>query len=175
MNAAAWAIPALVVGIVLFGAWRRVNVFDAFVEGAQDGLLLVARIIPYILTIYVAIGLFRDSGALSLLTRLVQPALQALGIPGPILPVLLVRPLSGSASFGLIADLLRRFGPDSEVGRMASLLHSSSDTTFYVLALYCGAVGIRNTRYALPVLLAGDAVGFAAALVVAHYWHWPAA
>ncbi|HET7560463.1 MAG TPA: nucleoside recognition domain-containing protein [Limnochordia bacterium] len=172
MNAAAFAIPALLVGIVLFGVWRRIDVFEAFIEGANEGLLLVVRIVPYIIAIYLAIGLFRDSGALDMLTAALGPVLTWLGIPGPILPVLLVRPMSGSASFGLIADVLKRYGPDSLIGHMASILHSSSDTTLFVLALYCGAVGIRNTRYALPVLLVGDAVGFAAAIIVAHLWPW---
>ncbi|MBE3578063.1 MAG: spore maturation protein [Limnochordales bacterium] len=170
MNVAAWLLPGLIVIVFLSALRRGVNVLEAFVEGAQQGLVLVYNLVPYILAIYLALGLVQESGMLSWVTRLLDPLLSRTGIPAPLLPLLIVRPLSGSASLGVITQILQTYGPDSLVGRMASIMQGSSDTTFYVLTVYTGAAGVRETRRALPIALVGDLVGFAVAVYLAYHW-----
>ncbi len=159
---AAVTIPSFLAFIPLYGLCKRVDVFASFIEGATEGLTLAARTIPYVVAIFVAIGIFRASGALDILAGLLRPALDPLGLPGEILPLAIVRPLSGSGSFALMAELLERFGPDSYIGRLASTMQASTDTTFYVLSLYFGSVGILSTRHAVPVGLTADIAGFVA-------------
>lgn len=162
--ASRWAIPALLVGIPLFGAYKRVDVYETFIEGAQEGLALAVRILPYVLAIFFAFSIFRSSGALDWISRLLAPVLAALGLPPELLAMSLVRPLSGGASFGLLAEVLGRFGPDSPVGRLASTMHGATDTTFYVMTLYFGSVGIRRIRHTLTAGLLGDLAGLLAAI-----------
>jgi spore maturation protein B len=160
-----WIVPGLIL-IALGGALaRRVDVFGVFVEGAADGLRLAWQVLPYLITVWTAVGLFDRSGALADLVRVLAPVLHLFGIPAPVLPLFLIRPLSGSASTAIVAHLLSTYGPDSTVGKIASVVQASSETTLYVLTVYFGAVGVRRTLYALPVCLLGDVVGFAAALV----------
>ncbi|MEW6521978.1 MAG: nucleoside recognition domain-containing protein [Bacillota bacterium] len=159
-----WAVPSMIVGIPLFGAARRIDVYSAFIEGAQEGLSLAARILPYVLAIFFAFSIFRSSGALEALARPLAPITGRLGLPTDLLALFLVRPLSGGASFGLLAELLGRFGPDSFVGRLASTVQGATDTTFYIITLYFGAVGIRRIRHTLAAGLLGDLAGFVAAV-----------
>lgn len=161
---AAWVLPAFVAAALGLGLARGVDVFEAFLEGAREGLLLVFRIFPYILAVYVAIGAFRESGALAYASGLAAQPLTALGVPPAVVPLLLVRPLSGSAALGLLVNLLHEYGPDSPTGRLASVMQGSSETTFYVLSVYLGSVGIRRSGPALAFCLFGDAVGFAASV-----------
>ena len=162
----AWAIPLLVAGIPLFGLARRVKVYAAFVEGAREGFQTAVRIIPPLVAIYVALGMFRASGALDALGRVLAPLTGALGIPPSVLPLVLVRPLSGSAANGVVANILQTEGPDSYAGRLASVMAGSTETTFYVLAVYFGAAGVTRYRQALPAGLLADLAGFVAAVVV---------
>lgn len=161
---ARWVIPLLVLFIPLYGHLKGVKVYEAFIEGAEEGLRMVLRIAPYMLAILVALGLFRVSGAMGLLVAGLRPVLGALGVPTEVVPLLVTRPLSGGASLGVLAEILRTSGADSFVGRLASIMQGSTDTTFYVLAVYFGSVGIRRTRYALTLGLAADFAGFLAAL-----------
>lgn len=154
-----WSIPALLVGIPIYGFLRGVRVYEAFVEGAKDGFWIGVQIIPYLVAILAAITAFRESGAMALLVHLAEPLLRPLGMPGEVLPLALVRPLSGGGAFGLMADLVRQHGPDSYIGRLATVMQGSTDTTFYILTVYFGSVGIRASRHALPVGLIADAVG----------------
>jgi len=160
-----WAIPVVVCFIPLYGYLRGVKVYEAFVEGAQEGLELAVRVVPFMVAIFVAMGVFRASGAMDLLVAWLQPVLALLGVPGEILPLALIRPLSGGAALGITAELIRTYGPDSFIGRLASTMQGSTDTTFYIVTLYFGSVGIKNPRYALTAGLVGDAVGFIASLV----------
>ncbi|CAB1128709.1 spore maturation protein [Candidatus Hydrogenisulfobacillus filiaventi] len=164
-----WSIPFLIGFIPLFGRLRGVPVFDSFVAGAQEGFTMAVRMIPFLVGIVVALSIFQASGAMDAMIRLLAGPLATLGIPAPVVPLLLVKPLSGGAALGITSGLLHHYGPDSFIGHLASILQSSTDTTFYVITLYFGTVGIRRIRYALYLALFGDAVGFAAALVVCRH------
>ena len=158
-------VPLLLLAIPLAGLVRRVRVYDAFVEGAKEGFGVAVRIIPFLVAMLVAIGMFRASGAMALVARAIGPATRLVGMPAEALPAALLRPLSGSGTLALVSELMKTHGPDSFVGRLASTLYGSTETTFYVLAVYFGAVGIRRTRHAVAAGLLGDLAGVAAALL----------
>ena len=164
-----WAVPGLFLLIPLAGWLRRVKLYEAFVQGAEQGFSTAVRIIPYLVGMMVAINVFRVSGAMELCARLLAPVLDPLGIPAEVLPLALVRPLSGGAALGVTADLIRSYGPDSFLGRLASVMQGSTDTTFYVLTVYFGSVGVTRYRYALALGLTADIVSFLAAVVVCRY------
>jgi len=164
----AWAIPVIIVFIPLFAAYKKVPVYEAFTEGAKDGFDTAIRIIPHLVGMMVAITVFRASGAMDLLIGLLRPVLDWVGIPGEVLPLAILRPITGAGSLAYTTDLISQFGPDSMIGRMASTIQGSTDTTLYVLTVYFGAVGIRKTGYALKVGLISDAIGFLAAVTVCY-------
>ncbi len=155
-----WALPVMMMCIPLYGMLKGIDVYEAFVEGAQEGLRIAVRILPYVLAIFFAFSVFRHSGALQAVTQPLAPVVRALGIPSEVLPMLVVRPLSGGASFGLLAELLQQHGPDSLVGRMAATMQGATDTTFYIISLYFGSVGIKHLRHVVPAALIGDLCGF---------------
>ncbi len=161
-----WIIPIFIALIVGLALYRKVNVFDAFVDGAKEGFKMSVRLIPFLVGMLVAIGLLRDSGLMDLLVKLITPALTRLAIPAEIVPLALMRPISGSAALAMTADMLQRNGPDSLLGRIASTMFGSTETTLYVLTVYFGAVGIYRTRHALTVGLLADLGGFIAAVAV---------
>lgn len=165
-EASRWMVPALLVLIPLYGAWKGVPVYDAFVEGAAQGLEVSLRILPYLVAIMVALAALRTSGLLEAVQDLLGPLLDRWGVPADVLPLVLIRPLSGSGALAVTTDLLRRHGPDSPAGLLASVLQGSTDTTFYVLSLYLGSVGVRHPRYALGVCLFGDAIAFLAGVLL---------
>jgi spore maturation protein B len=162
----AWAVPFLLVAIPVLALARRVNVYAAFLEGARQGFETGVRIIPPLVAVVVALGLLKASGAMEAAARLLAPVTGALGIPAPVLPMILVRPLSGGAALGVVGEVLRSEGPDGYAGRLVSVMAGSTETTFYVLAVYMGAVGITRYRQALPAALIADLVGFAASVLV---------
>mgnify|MGYP001186447828 FL=1 len=162
----AWAIPAIIVFIPLYAAFKKVPVYESFVEGAKDGFDTSVKIIPHLVGMMVAISVFRSSGALDWLVGLFRPLFDRLGVPSEVLPLALLRSLTGSGSLAFTTDLMRQYGPDSLIGRIASTIQGSTDTTLYVLTVYFGAVGIRNGRYALKVGLISDLAGFIAAVAV---------
>ena len=147
-----------------WGVVKKVKVYEVFVEGAKDGFNVAIRIIPYLVAMLAAIGIFRASGALELLVAVLQPVTALIGMPPEALPMAFMRPLSGSGSLGIMTELMKTHGPDSLVGIMASTMYGSSETTFYVLAVYFGSVGIKNTRHAVPVGLIADLAGMLAAV-----------
>lgn len=161
-----WAIPVIIVFIPLYAAYKKIPVYETFTEGAKDGFDTAIRIIPHLVGMMVAISVFRASGAMDLLIGLVQPLLDKVGVPGEVLPLGILRPITGAGSLAYTTDLIKQYGPDSMIGRIASTIQGSTDTTFYVLTVYFGAVGIRNSRYALKVGLMSDLVGFIAAIAV---------
>lgn len=163
-----WLLPLLIAGLVLIGFAGRVRVYDALVEGGREGLFVAVRIAPFLVAIFVAIGMFRESGALGLLVAGLEPMTSLVGVPAEALPMALLRPLSGSGAFGVMAEILETHGPDSFVGMLTSTLMGSTETTFYVLAVYLGAVRVRESRHILPACLAGDVAGFAGAAVACH-------
>lgn len=160
-----WAIPVLLVLIPAIGAIRGVKVYEVFVEGAKEGFEVAVRIIPFLVAILVAIGMFRGSGAMDLLTAVLAPALSAVNFPPELFPLAVLRSLSGSGSLALMTDIVKTSGADSLLGRTAATMYGSTETTFYVLAVYFGAVGVRRTRHAVPAALIADAVAVVAAVV----------
>jgi spore maturation protein SpmA len=164
----AWVLPLLVTALLLVGVAGRVRVYESAVAGAREGLEVAVRILPYLVVILVAVGMFRASGALDLLIRFLDPLTSAIGIPAEVLPMALLRPLSGSGAFGVMAEILETQGPDSFVGYLASTLQGSTETTFYVLTLYCGAAGVRDVRHALVACLTGDLGGLLGATAACH-------
>ena len=161
-----WAIPVLLVGIPLIGIIRKVKVYDVFIDGAKEGFDVAVKIIPFLVGILVAIGMFRGSGAMDLLTAGLRPILSATGFPPELFPLAVLRTLTGSGSLALTTDLVKTHGPDSLLGRMAATMYGSSETTFYVLAVYFGAIGVKRTRHAVPAALIGDVVAAVAAVAV---------
>jgi spore maturation protein B len=161
-----WAVPLLVAGIPLYALTRKVNVYAAFLEGAKGGFETGIRIVPPLVAVLVALGMLRASGALDAVARALAPLLAPIGLPASVLPLVVIRPLSGGAALGVVGDVLRSEGPDSYAGRLASVMCGSTETTFYVLAVYFGAAGISRYRHALPAALLADLAGMTAALVV---------
>jgi spore maturation protein B len=164
-----WAIPVLLVGIPLLGLIRKVKVYDVFVDGAKEGFDVAIKIIPFLVGILVAIGMFRASGAMDLLTAGLQPLMKATGFPAELVPLAILRTLTGSGSLAFTTDLIKTHGADSLMARMAATMYGSSETTFFVLAVYFGAVSVKRTRHAVPAALIGDLVA-AIATVAVCYW-----
>jgi spore maturation protein B len=163
-----WAMPVLLVAIPLVGMIRGVKVYDVFIEGAKEGFNVAIRIIPFLVGILVAIGMFRGSGAMDLLTAALRPIVAPIGFPPELVPLGILRSLTGSGSLAFTTDLIKSHGPDSVIGRTAATMYGSTETTFYVLAVYFGAVGVTRTRHAVPAALVSDIVAaLAAALVCA--------
>lgn len=161
-----WAIPLFLVGIPAYALTRRVKLYPAFVEGAKEGFQVAVRIIPYLVAILAAVGAFRGAGGMDLFASWLRPVLEPLGIPAPVLPMMLVRPLSGSGANGILADLIRSEGPDALATRIASVMAGSTETTFYVLAVYFGAAGVTKYRHAIPAALIAETAGFAASIAI---------
>ena len=161
-----WMLPALVSGLVLYGWVRRVRVYDSVVEGAKQGFDVALRIIPFLVAILVAIGMFRAAGGIDALVTVLGPITGLIGMPAEVLPIAVLRPLSGSGSLGVAAEIIQTYGPDSLIGYLASTVYGSTETTFYTLAVYFGAVGIRNTRHTLPACLTADVAGIVAATFI---------
>lgn len=162
-----WAIPVLLFSIPLYAYFRKVPVYDTFVEGAENGFKTAVKIIPFLIGMLVSIRIFADSGALDLLINLFRPVFRMLGLNPDLLgiiPLAIMRPLSGSGALGVSTQLIYQYGPDSFIGRLASTLQGSTDTTFFVLTVYFGSVGIKQYRYAVKVGLLADLVGLIASI-----------
>ena len=153
----------LLVSFPLYGLYKRIPVYESFVEGAKDGFNVAVRIIPYLVAILFAIAMFRASGAMEALTQVLDPVLGLIGFPAELLPMAIIRSLSGSGSAALVVDMINQYGEDSILVKMAAVMYGSSETTFYVIAVYFGAVGIKKTRHAVPAGLLADA----AAMIIA--------
>ena len=156
-----WIIPGLMLGFLTFGVARRVRIYEAFVEGAKDGFQVAVKIIPYLVAILVAVGMFRASGAMDAMVNLIGGLTAKLGMPAEALPMALLRPLSGSGAYGIMASIINNpaIGPDSYTGYLVSTFQGSTETTFYVLAVYFGAIQVRRIRHALAAALTADLVG----------------
>ncbi|HEY8425405.1 MAG TPA: nucleoside recognition domain-containing protein [Limnochordales bacterium] len=169
---ARWAVPAMIGLVVGIGASRGVPVYESFVRGAKSGLAVTLRVLPYMVAMLSATELFQQSGAMELVMAPLRPLTEWLGIPSVVLPMAIIRPLSGSAASGYLAHLLQTHGPDSLVGRLASVMQGSTETTFYVITVYLGSVGIRDPRWALTAGLLADAAGLAASVVAIRLMGW---
>lgn len=162
-----YMIPAIIVFVPLYAIIiKRQPVYEVFVDGAKDGFETAIGIIPHLVGMMVAISMFRASGAMDMMLSVVRPLFDFFGIPSEVLPLGILRPITGAGSLAFTADLIATFGPDSLIGRIASTVQGSTDTTLYVLTVYFGAVAVRNSKYALKVGLISDFVGFVAAIII---------
>ncbi len=166
-----WIVPGLTLGLLSFGLLRKIKIYEVFVEGAKEGFQVAMKIIPFLVAILVAIGMLRNSGAMALAIDILSPITSRVGLPAEVLPMALMRPLSGSGAYGLLAETISNpaIGPDSYMGYLVSTLQGSTETTFYVLAVYFGAVQIRKTRHALAAGLTADLAGIIAAVMACSY------
>ena len=160
-----WLLPLLICSFLLVGYFRGVKVYEVMTEGAKEGFEIAVRIIPFMVAIFVAIGMFRASGALDLLSISLAPVTSLIGLPPEALPMALIRPLSGGGAFGLMSEIVSN-EPDSFLSYLVSTMLGSTETTFYVLAVYFGSIGIVRTRYAVPAALCADAAGLLASLAI---------
>lgn len=159
-----WAIPAVLLVVPLVAFFRGVKVYEVFVEGAEEGFATAIKTIPYLVAMLVAITIFRSSGAMRMTDHFLAPILGRIGFPADVLPHAVMRPLSGGAALGIATELIKTHGPDSFVGRLVSTMQGSTDTTFYVLTLYFGSVGIRRYRYSVISGLLADMTTLVASL-----------
>ena len=159
----AMVVPVTIGGVALYGVGKRVDVYDALLQGAGEGLEVLLRIVPALIALMTAVSMLRASGALELAAQALAPLLNQVGIPAELLPLMLVRPISGSAALGVGAELIGAYSPDSYLGRVAAVMLGSTETTFYTIAVYFGAIGVSRTRYAIPAALCADLTGFLAA------------
>lgn len=164
-----WLIPVLISALLIFGYWRGVKIYETLTDGAKEGFSTAVRIIPFMVAIFVAIGMFRASGAMDIMIRVFSPLTELAGMPAEALTVALMRPLSGSGSFGIMSEIVTK-DPDSFLSLLVCTIQGSTETTFYVLAVYFGSVGIRKTRHALPAALCADAAGIIASVAICHLW-----
>lgn len=162
-----YIVPMILAGVSLFALRKRENIYDSLLLGAQDGLKLLISIVPSLILLLTAVHMLRASGAIDALTGLLSPAFSLLGIPPETAPLVLIRPISGSAALAVGADLMANYGVDSVIGRTAAIMLGSTETTFYTVSVYFGAAGIRRTRYAVPAALLADLTGFCMASLTA--------
>lgn len=155
-----WIVPCVIAGILLYGLWKGVDLYDALTCGMKAGLKVCAGIFPAVLTMLVAITMVRASGAIDLLSAFLGPVLEAVGMPAECLPLALLRPFSGSGALSVGSAVMAQCGPDSRAGRVAAVMLGSSDTSFYTIAVYSAYLGLKNTRYTLKAALTADAVAF---------------
>ncbi|MBD3223424.1 MAG: spore maturation protein [Caldithrix sp.] len=160
------AIPVIIIAFLGYGYYKKVRVYEKFVEGAKEGFNVGVKIIPYLVAMLVAIAMFRASGAMEALMFAIKPVTALIGMPIEVVPMAIMRPLSGSGSLGVMTEIMNTYGVDSLFGFMASSMFGSTETTFYVVAVYFGAVNIYNTRYALPAGLVADIAGLITAVNV---------
>lgn len=162
------AIPLIIVFIPLYGYSKGLKVYEEFTDGAKEGFEVALRIIPFLVAIFLAISVFRASGAMDILTWIISPITSKIGMPGEVVPMALMRPLSGSGALGIMSELIKTHGADSFIGRLASTMMGSTETTFYILAVYFGSINVKQTRHALPAALTADLAGMIAAVIVCH-------
>lgn len=164
------AIPALITGVIITGVVKKIKVYEVFVEGAKEGFAVALRIIPFLVAMLVAVGMFRASGAMYWLGTILSPITSFIGMPAEVLPMAIVRPLSGSGALGVMTELITAHGPDSFIGRVASVMMGSGETTFYVLAVYFGSIGIRRTRHAPLAGIITDIAGIIASVIAVRFF-----
>lgn len=164
-----WMMLSFIVGIPIYASLKKIDVFDSFITGAKKGFEISVNLIPYLVAMMVAIGMLKASGFFDVVYAFAAPYLSQLGIPADILPLALLRPFSGSASLGITADIVHAHGGDALISRIAATMMGSTETTFYVIAVYFGAVGIRRTRHAIPAGILADIAGITASIYICRY------
>ena len=160
-----FVLPTIIIGFPLYGLIKKVPVYEVFVDGAKEGFNVAVMIIPYLVAILFAIGMFRASGAMDFLIDGLRPVLGFVGIPPEVIPMGIIRPLTGSGSAAIVLDMINQYGEDHILVKMVATMFGSTETTFYVIAVYFGAVNIRKTRHAVPVGLIADAAAFILAII----------
>ncbi len=168
-----YALPFIILVILTVGIVKKVPVYEEFTEGAKDGFKVAINIIPYLVAIIICISMFRASGVMDVISKLLAPILNVCHIPVDSIPVMITRSLSGSATLGLFTDVAHKFGPDAYVTKLCAVIVGSSETTFYVLSVYFGSVGIKKFRYAILVGLLADAIGIIGAVLVCSWFFLP--
>ncbi|MFC3038964.1 spore maturation protein [Virgibacillus xinjiangensis] len=161
-----WFIPCFILLVLSVATWKKVPTYETFVEGGKEGVKMAFSLLPFLVGMIVSISILRSSGALEAFINLISPMLIAVGIPPDIIPLALVRPISGTAALGMTTELISSHGPDSFIGRLASTMQGSTDTTLYILTVYFGAVGIKKMSYALKVGLIADVIGIIASIII---------
>ncbi|WP_101844129.1 spore maturation protein [Halobacillus sp. Marseille-P3879] len=161
-----WLIPAIILIVLVTATLKRVPAYEVFVEGSKEGIQLAVSLLPFLLGMMVSIAIFQASGAMDAVLTIFKPIMTAFGIPEQILPLAMIRPISGTAALSMTTELIRIFGPDSLIGQMASVMQGSTDTTLYIITVYFGAVGIRKMGDALKVGLLADLVGIIASIII---------
>lgn len=162
MNLSSLVLPLLLAAVAICGMGKQVDVYATLTRGAEEGLSVLLRIIPALVGLLTAVSMFRASGAMEFLSNLCAPVLEAIGIPPEVMPLMLIRPVSGSGALASGTDLMTTYGPDSYIGRVAAVMLGSTETTFYTIAVYFGSAGIHKTRHAVPAALTADLAGFVA-------------
>ena len=160
------AIPVIIAVIILYGVIERKKVYDIFLKGAKDGIKILFQLIPTLIGIFVAVGALRNSGVLDLIINIISPLTNFLKIPSEIMPLALLRPISGSASIGVAVDIMQKYGTDTFIGLITSTIMGSTETTLYTIAIYTGCVGIKKTRVVLLAALLADLAGIIASVVI---------
>ena len=163
------AIPIIIAIIIIYGLLEKNKVYDTFVEGAKEGMEIVVRLFPILIGIFVAVGALRSSGVLDFIVNIVSPITNLFNIPSEIMPLALVRPISGSASTAVATDIMTQFGVDSKIGLIASTIMGSTETTFYTIAIYTSCVGVKKIKYVLVAALIGDFVGMIASVIICNF------
>lgn len=161
-----WLIPCFILLVLIVSTWKKIPTYELFVEGGKEGIKIAFSLLPFLLGMIVSISILRSSGALEAFVQLISPFLALLGIPPEVVPLAFVRPISGTAALGMTTELIATHGPDSFLGRLASTMQGSTDTTLYILTIYFGAVGIKKMRYALKVGLTADLIGILASILI---------
>lgn len=164
-----WALPAIILLILTMGLFKKVPLYETFTEGAKDGFKVAVNIIPYLVAIIVAISMFRASGIIEMIGNALKPLLAHFNVPADTIPIMIVRSLSGSAALGVFSDVAHNAGPDAYATKLSAVMVGSSETTFYILAVYFGAIGISKLRYALIVGLLADFIGILTAILVCNW------
>lgn len=160
------AIPIVMVIIIVYGILEKNKVYDTFVDGAKEGMEIVIKLFPTLLGIFVAVGALRSSGVLDFIIKIISPITNVLNIPGEIMPLAIVRPISGSASTAVATDIISKYGVDSKIGLIASTIMGSTETTFYTIAIYTSAVGVKKIKFVLTAALIGDLVGMLTSVAI---------
>lgn len=164
-----YIVPALAILVLILGLIRRVDVYAAFADGAAEGLPLLVKILPYLAAMLIAIRLLRESGIIDGFTALLAPLCEGLGVDAALVPLILIRPFSGSAAMAVFQELCESYGPDAPVSRTAAILMGSSETIFYEVALYFGVIGVKKTRFAVPVALLASLVSIVLSILLASW------
>jgi len=168
-----WALPGIIITILTVAMFKKVPIYEEFVEGAKDGFKVSINIIPYLVAIIVGVSMLRASGAIDMFSNMMLPILHKLMIPVEAIPVMIIRTLSGAATLGLFSDVVHHFGPDSYAAKLCAVIVGSSETTFYVISVYFGSIGIKKFRYAILTGIIADIIGIVVAVTVCSHFFLP--